>query len=91
MADGQSSAGRAQGKPPWTHSKPGQPQGAPTQDVVLGDLHAVELEGAHRLPQQNHPRDDRGSAVGMQTDDLAALGFGHVGKTGEQQLDGGEQ
>ena len=41
--------------------------------------------------EQDHAGDDRRRAVGVQADDLAALGFGHVGQPREQQLDGGQQ
>jgi hypothetical protein len=58
---------------------------------VLGDLDFVELERAHRLTEQDHAGDDRGRAVGVQADELAALGFVHVGQAREQQLDGGEE
>ena len=42
------------------------------------------------LLEQDHAGDDRGSAVGVQADDRAAAGFGHVGQAREQQFDGGQ-
>ncbi len=38
--------------------------------------------------EQDHAGDDRGRAVGVQADDLAALLFGHLGEAREQQFDG---
>ena len=70
--------------------RPGEAQRSTVEDVVLGDLHLLELEGAEGLLEQDHAGDDRGSAVGIQADDRAAAGFGHVGEAGEQQFDGGE-
>ncbi len=51
----------------------GEAQRAAVEDVVLGDLHLLERERLDGLDEQDHARDDRRRAVGMQADDLAAL------------------
>src|SRR5437763_16388763 len=61
-------------------------RGAP-EDVALGDLNAVEVEGSERLEQDRHAGDDRGRAVGMQAHDLAPLGDGHRRQAREQQVE----
>ena len=45
----------------------------------------------HRLREQDHPRDDRRRAVGLQPDHFAALGFVQLGEPRLQQFDGREQ
>ena len=53
---------------------------------MLGDLDLGEIEGPHRLDQQDHAGDDRGRAVGVQAGDVAALGERHGGQAREQHL-----
>src|SRR3954453_9827876 len=44
------------------------------EDVVLGDLDAVEGECAHCLDQNHHPGDYVGRAVGVQAGDTCPIG-----------------
>lgn len=72
-------------------SEPSETQRTTAQNVVLRDLDMVELKGAHGLLQQDHASNDRGSAVGVQADDVATLLVSHVSETSKEQIDGGEQ
>ena len=58
---------------------------------MLGDLDLSSSKARMASLEQDHAGDDRGRAVGVQADDLAALPFVHVGEAGEQQFDGRQQ
>ena len=66
-------------------------QGAADEDVVLGDLHLVELERAEGLGEEDHAGDDRRERGRGRGRRPTALGFVHVREAREQHLDGGEQ
>ena len=58
-----------------------------SEDVVLGDLHALEAERAHALHEHRHARDDRRRTVGVQAGHLAALLQRHRREEGELLLE----
>lgn len=76
--------------PLWRLLEGGELEGASVEDVVLGDLDLLELEGPDGFLEEDHAGDDGGGAVGVQADDLAAADFVHVSQPGEEQFDGAE-
>src|ERR1043166_1544711 len=55
-------------RPPWPEARSlqaGQAHGAAEEQVVLGDAHLLELEGAHDLAEDDETGDERGGAVGV--------------------------
>src|SRR4051812_22692245 len=60
------------------------------EDVVLGDLDAVEDKCAHRLDQDDNSGDDVRRAIGVQTGDTCPFGQWSGGQLREESLDRGE-